>query len=312
MAILKACLVSNTPKNTGKQCDSAMVATAMLIAMTRGLKFTNEDLADPVTWLTLLIHQKKAFPLFGQKAPIRQINNDKEADVVVTMDDGLKVFLRYGIYNRSFATTQGGLCYAEALASFLNSGLDVVEIDQAGQMLARENSSDPLGDYSPLLTDFMYSPSPDMADFKNTPYKNWFSYSFSPTELVNNGIIFNGASALLSLQGLIDAQITKAAAGTITDLTIGIETTCSEEDVIAKFAEADWEDITNFRVERTDALGTPVTITSVTLTTGNLVLAGTFVSGKTYRVWGATPEVWLGNNIEGYDGSENYVDIAIP
>ena len=310
MAILKACLVSNTPKNTGKQCDSAMVATAMLIAMDRGLEFDDDDLADPVAWLTTLIHQKKAWPLFGQKAPIRQINNDKEADVVVTMDDGLKVFLRYGIYNRSFATTQGGLCYAEALASFLNSGKDIIEIDQAGQMLARENS-DGLT-YSPLLTDFMYSPSPDMADFKNTPYKNWFSYSFSPTELVNNGIIFNGASALLSLQGLIDAKITKFAAATITLLKIGIETTCSEEDVISKFAELDWEDITNFRVENVLALGTPVAITSVALVSGHLELLGTWASGQTFRVWGATPEVWLGNNIEGYDGSENYVDISVP
>lgn len=309
MAIKKACNVTNTPKNTGKQCDSAMVATAMIIAMQRGLTFTDTDLLDPVSWLDTLIHQKKAFPLFGQKAPIREIVNDAEADVIVTLDDGLKVFLRYGIYNRTFATTAGGLCYAEALQSFLNSGYDIIEIDQQGQMLARDNGD---GTYSPLITDFMYSPSPVMADFKSTPYKNKFSYSFSPVELVNNGVIFNGASALLSMQGLIDAEITSAGAGSITKLLVGIQTECSEEDLIAKIPTPAFELPAFFRVERTDVLGTPVTITTVTRASGHLELNGTFVSGKTYRVWGTSPATWMTNLVEGYDASENYVDIVIP
>jgi hypothetical protein len=110
MAIIKACKISNRPKNTGKQCDIAMVATAMIIAVQSGLKFDDADLADPIAWLTTLIHEKKAFPMFGQKAPIREIANDTEGDQIVTLDDGLKVFLRYGLYNRTFGTTSGGLC----------------------------------------------------------------------------------------------------------------------------------------------------------------------------------------------------------
>lgn len=308
-AIIKACNITNTPKNTGKQCDSAMVATAMLIAIQSGLTFNDTNLSDPVSWLTTLIHQKKAFPLFGQKAPIREINNETEQDVMVTLDDGLKVFLRYGMYNRSFATTSGGLCYAEALASFLNSGYDVVEIDQQGQMLARLNSD---GTYSPLITDFMYSPSPVLPDFKSTPYKNRFSYSFSPVELVNNGIIFKGASALLSMMGLIESKITKAAAATTTKLKIGVSTTCSEVDLVAKFGASLGTHVNNFRVEDVATLGTAVVPSGAAIVTGWIELTGVFTTAHTYRVWGTDPSAWLANAVEGYDASENYVDIIIP
>ncbi len=309
MAIRKACLVSTTPKNTGKQCDSAMVATAMMIALQSGLTFDQDDLDDPITWMTLLIHQKKAFPLFGNKAPVCEIKNEKEADIIVTLDDGTKVFLRYGIYNRSLGTTKGGLCYAEALASFLNSGYDLMEVDQQGQLLVRDNGDDT---YGGLLSSFMYGPSPDMADFKNTPYKNWFSYSFSPVELVNNGVIFNGGTALLSLQGLIDAKITNGGIASITKLKIGVETTCSEDDLVVRFGNDLGADVTNFRIEATDALGTPVVPSAAAIVSGVIELTGTYVSGKTYRVWGTSPETWLGNDVEGYDASENFVDILIP
>lgn len=308
-AIVKACLITNTPKNTGKQCDIAMVAASMLIAMQSGLTFDDTDLEDPVGWLTTLIHEKKAFPLFGQKAPIREIKNNKEGDKIVTLDDGLQVFLRYGVYNRMMATTSGGLCYAEALQSFLNSGYDIVEIDQQGQMLARDNKD---GMYSPLITDFMYSPAPDLPDFTSTPYKNFFQYSFTPLELVQNGIIFKGASALLSMMGLIDASITKASAATTTKLKIGVESTCSHQDLVAKFGNDLGTHVDNFRVEDVAALGTPVIPSAAAIVTGWIELTGTYTTGHTYRVWGTDPTAWLANDVEGYDGSENFVDILIP
>lgn len=310
MSIIKACNIENTPKNTGKQCDVAMVATAMLIAMQQGLKFTDSDLEDPVGWLTTLIHQKKAFPLFGQKAPIREINNEAEADQIVTLDDGLKVFLRYGVYNRNFATTSGGLCYAQALQSFLNSGYDILEVDQQGQMLARKNSD---GTYSALFTDFMYSPAPTLPDFKSTPFKNRFSYSFSPVELVQNGIIFKGASALLSMMGLIDAAIT-IGTGTqsTTKLYIGVQSDCAEEDLVAKFGASLGTDETNFKVEDSAVPGVAVTPSAAAIVSGEVELTGTFTSGHKYKVWGADPTVWLANDIEGYDASGKYAEITIP
>jgi hypothetical protein len=187
------------------------------------------------------------------------------------------------------------------------SGFDVNEIDQQGQMLARKNSD---GTYSPLITDFMYSPSPVLADFKSTPYKNRFQYSYSPVELVNNGIIFKGAEALLSMQGLVDAKITEKAAATAADVTIGVETTCSDEDLVDTIG-ADLADPTNFTITNV-ATGANVPITAAAIVGGNIVLSAVLVSGQTYRVVGTSPEVWLANNVEGYDGSENYVDILVP
>jgi len=308
-AIIKACNVTNTPKNTGKQCDTAMVATAMLIAVQRGLEFTLTNLLDPVGWLTTLIHEKKAFPLFGQTAPIREITNNKEADIIVTLDDGLQVFLRYGIYNRVFGTTSGGLCYAEALASFLNSGYDIIEIDQIGQMLARKNSN---GTYSPLITDFMQSPSPTLADFKNTPYKNHFGYSFTPIELINNGIIFKGAEALLSMTGLLDTVITQGTtAASTTKLYLGVKTACAETNLVASSIGTDLADDANFEVTLIED-GTHPTVTAAAIVSGQIELTGTFVSGKIYRVTGTAATVWLANDVEGYDGTTSYVDITIP
>lgn len=313
MSIVKACNLTNRPKNTGKQCDTAMVATSMLIAMQRGQKFDDTDLEDPVAWLQDLIQKQIAYPLFGLNAPIREITNDAEGDQIVTLDDGLKVFLRYGLYNRVMATTSGGLCYAAALQSFLNSGYDIIEIDQIGQMLARKNSGVDKGTYSPLITDFMNSPSPIMADFKSTPYKNRFAYSFSPVELVQNGIIFTGAAALLSMVGLLDTEFTKPVASTTTVLKVGLETECANEDLVVKLGTK-LNHPAMYLVVDVAAPTVPITISGVTIVSGNLNLAGTFISSHTYRVTGTSPDTWQGQTptVEGYDGSSSFVDILIP
>lgn len=309
MAIVKACNITNSPKNTGKQCDTAMVATAMLIAIQRGIEFDDTDLEDPVAWLDQLIHEHKAFPLFGLAAPIRTIQNESEGDQIVTLDDGLRVFLRYGLYNRTFETTSGGLCYASALQSFLNSGYDIIEIDQLGQMLARKNSN---GTYSGIFADFLFAPSPILADFKTTPYKNRFSYSFSPVELVNNGIIFKDAQALLSSLGLLDTVFSQAAAATTTALKVSLETECAGEDLVAKLGTA-LNQTALYKVTNV-ATGATVVISGVTIVSGALNLAGTFSSAATYRVTGTSPAAWkgAGTSVVGYDGETSYVDITIP
>lgn len=310
MAIIKACNTVNTPKNTGKECDTAMVATAMLIAIKKTVTFNDTDLLDPVTWLTARIQAKEAFPLFGLNAPIRTITNDSEGDQIITLDDGLKVFLRYGLYNRTFETTSGGLCYAAALQSFLNSGYSILEVDQQGQLLARKNSD---GTYSGLITDFMYAPSPIMADFKSTPWKSKFSYSFSPIELVTNGIIFTGASGFLSMMGLIDTKFGQAAAATIAQLNVSLTTECADDDLVAKFT-TDLNHPAMYLVVDLAAPTVPITISGVTNVSGYLRLAGTFTSGHIYRVTGTAPSVWAAQTpvVDGYDGTTSYVDITIP
>lgn len=308
MAIKKACGIKVSVGNTGKECDTSMNATAMLIALHPSVKFTDDDLEDPMPWILPLIHQRKAFPLFGSKAPIRTITNNAESDVTVTLDDGLIVFLRYGVYNRIFETTSGGFCYAKALSSFNKSGYSILEIDQTGQMLARKNSD---GTYSGFITDFMYAPSPIWADFSNTPYKNRFQISYGPQEIVNNGVIFSGAGELLSLMGLIDVELKDGGAQSTTHIFVTAKTECAQSDITelfpAELADAAMWTITN------KATGVEVVPSAVTILGGVVDFTGVFVSGQTYIVQGETPEIWYNADVEGYDANTlPGVEILIP
>lgn len=254
-AIIKACLVGNSLKNTGKECDTSMVATAMLIAVPPTLEITDADLEDPLAWILPLMHadkQHRVYPFFGLKAPINVVTNNAESDILVTLDDGTQVFLRYGIYNRIFETIAGGLCYAQSLQGLNKSGYNIIEIDQQGQVLLCKN---PNGTKRGLNSSFMYAPSPIMADFKNTPYKNRFQYSFSPVELVQNGEIFTGGGSLLQLMGLIDSQIIDAGGSSVT--SAGASSTSAM--TIAKGATGDTIDI---KVSGVSITGGPVTQTS--------------------------------------------------
>lgn len=419
-AIIKACLIGNSIKNTGKECDISMVATSMLIAVPPNLTFDKTDLADPIAWITPLLHAPKGqrvYPFFGIKAPINNLTNNSGTDVIVTLDDGTPVFLRYAMYTRNFETIAGGLCYAKILQGLNKSGYNIIEIDQQGQMLIGVNDN---GSFRGLITVFMYSPAPKMADLKTNPYLNQFQLTYSPQELVQNGEIFSNAGQLLQLMGLIDAGIIKAAAatettpavaatrtqtitavgatndtydpgygagpvvqtagettvtllaakiknainaatatnggytannaagvititgptllgatingldvagtivGTITAthtafsggvtaigiLNVGVQTECAEADLVALFGNDLGSHSNNFIV--TDkATGSVVAPASAAITGGYVALTGAYLTGRTYNVIGAAPSVWLSNDVEGYDASENGVDITV-
>ncbi len=308
MALSKACTVTSTLHNTGVDCDIAMGPTAMIAAVPRTFEFDSTVFADPVTWFTEAVNDAPAdriYPIFGNDAPIRFITNNKEADVIATLDDGLQVFIRYGFLNRVFATTSGGLCYAKALQSFLASGYRVLEFDKQGHMLAHDNGD---GTYTGLRCDFMFSPSPDLADFRN-PWKTNFQVSFDPTEYIGNGVIFDGAFALLDIGGLIEGEFASAAAASTTIIKVTLNTECAGTDLVALLSTA-LTDATNYIV--TDAAtGAVATISSVVIASGHLELHGTFVSGHSYIVTGAAADILYGNDIIGYDFNHS-VTIAIP
>lgn len=307
-AIIKACNTSTSVKNTGKECDTSMLATAMIIAIDPNVEFDDDDLEDPINWMIGLIHDRKAFPIFGQKAPIRTITNADSGDVTITMDDGTIVFVRYGVYNRTFATTAGGLCYADSLQSFNSAGYSFLEIDKTGQMLARKNPT--RGKYAGMITDNMFAPSPILANLRDAVYQNRFQLSFSPEEMVKNGIIFKNASGLLALMGLIDTIITQAGPATTTKLLIGVETECAHTDLVDLFG-APLADADNFIVTDKETKAV-ISITGAAIVSGHIELTGTFTSGKIYNVKGSAPSVWKGNLVQGYDASNGGVDITIP
>lgn len=305
-AIVRACSSSITVGNTGKTCDTVLGAPAMIIALAPGVTFDDEDLKDPVAWMTTLIHDRKAFPLFGNSTKINEVTNNTSDDTIVTLDDGTQVFVRYGVYNRIFSTIQGGLCYAKALQSFNQSGYGVLEIDSQGRMLALKNSD---GSYSGF-NNYMYAPSPTFGDFK-TPYKNRFQLSYSPTEVINSGVIFENAAPLLSMMGLKDVDFSIQKPATVTDIYINVTSECSGADLVA-LKGADLANVLNFSLTN-KATEDDIPITSVSVLDGYLDIKAILVSGTTVIVKAATPAVWLGNNVEGFDGTQfGGLEVLIP
>jgi hypothetical protein len=205
-ALIKACTKSATIKNTGSECNESMGPTAMLYAVPRSLKWTLTDMEDFAAYLTAQIHAPKAtriYPMFGPEVPIRKITLSKESDVISVQEDGTPIFIRYGMITRAFSTTEGGICLAQALQSLNKSGYSILEVDNANQILMRNNGD---GTYSALETTFMFSPSPDFADFKNPAYTN-FQITYTPAEYVQFGEIFQGDSSISDLIGLFDTEI---------------------------------------------------------------------------------------------------------
>lgn len=307
-AVVKACNKAATIKNTGSECSESMGPTSMLYAVPPGLTWDDTDLEDFTQWLLDHIHADKAtriYPLFGPSVPIRKITLSKESDVIPVMDDGTPIFVRYGTLTRAFATTEGGICFAEALQSLNKSGLSIIEVDNANQILMRKNEN---GTYSGLRCTFMYSPSPDLADFKTPGFTN-FQITFTPAEYVGFGVIFQGDETISDQVGLIDVGVTDATASSTTKLKIGVETLCGGADLVAELG-APLAVVGNFVVKKKSD-GTTPAVTAAAIVSGHIELTGTFVTATVYTVALAAPSVLLGNEIEGFEGTQS-VDITIP
>lgn len=307
-ALIKACQKSGSIKNTGSECHESMGPTTTLFAVPPGVKWTKSDMTNFTTWLTTQIHAPKAtriYPLFGPSVPIRKITLSKESDVIPVMDDGTPIFVRYGSLTRAFATTEGGICFAEALMSLNKAGYSIIEVDNADQLLFRANDD---GTFSALKTTFMYSPSPDIADFKNPGFTN-FQISYRPEEYVKNGVIYQGDSSITNLLGLLDAVVTDAGSSTTTKLKIGVQTECGLTDLVALLGSP-LATLSNFVVTKKSDGTTPST-TAAAIVSGHIEITGTFVSAAVYTVALAAPSVLLANLVPGYEGVTS-VDITIP
>lgn len=313
MALIKACLVGNSVKNTGLECSIAMGPTAMIIAVPPSTVINQAALDDILAWARPLIHASKAtriYPLFGSNAPINNISSETEADVEITLDDGTKVLVRSGVYNRIYETLSGGLCYAESLMSFVASGYRFLEIDQQGKLLLHKNEDTPKT-WGGMIASYMAGYAPKLATLKEV-FLNRFGYSFTPQELVNSGEIFTGAGDLLQLMGLIDAEVFEGdGVQSTTKLYVGVKTHCAENDLVALLGAALGTHANNFIITN-KATGVVIVASAAAIVSGEVELTGVFVSGQTYNVIGSAPSIWYTNLARGYDASEDGVDILIP
>ena len=302
------CNLSLNPSNTGVDCSAAMAATAMLIMVPASARFTLADIVSAggfTAYLETKVHAAAAdrwFPIGGALAPVRAINDENEADVRETMDDGSMSLVRYGMYNRTFVFTDGGLCLAQHLMAF-PKGYAFIEVDIKGQVLVWEPTADNFGG---IPTNLAYGPAPEIANLKTT-YKNKFFMSFSPLNYIQNSKLFSSDATenILNVNGLLDAEVgVGSTTQTPTNIYVTVVSECSDTDLVAQFAgtgAGHIAQVSNFVV--TSAAGTPITPSAAAMQgTSQVKLTGAYTTGTNITVALAAPSVLKANGIEGYEG----------
>ncbi len=310
MALVNPCSIAATPSNTGSECSDAMKASAMIIMLPKTTTWSNSDLADFTTYLKTKIHAVAAsrfFPIFGNSAPIRNIKDNNEADVMETMEDGSVQFIRYGMFNRTFVTTEGGLCLAKALMAMKNN-YAFIEVDITGQVAMMKNAD---GTYSGFPVNLAYAPVPELANLK-TSYKNQFMLSFSPNNYIKKGVVFASDTTedILGLRGLFDTEVI-AGSGThsTTNVYVDVQTICGDTDLVALYG-ATLAVPGNFTITKVSD-GTTQVASAAAVINGEVRLTGTYTSGASYYIALAAPSVLKAAGIEGYGGTVR-ATIAIP
>lgn len=314
------CDLTLNPKNTGVECDSAMLATAMLIFLPQSASWADADVnAAPyngnfTAFLEDKIHAAPSarwFPIFGNSAPINVITENNENDVTETLDDGSTVFIRYGKANRTFATTKGGACLAQKLMQF-PQGYSFIEVDLDGKVAVYQPTT---GTYKGFPTIMLKGLAPELANLK-TSFKNKLMITYDKVAYFVSGKITSpdATENILAVNGLLDAQVTVGTSTqTATNIFVGVSTECANTDLVALYngtGAGKIGQIANFVVTK-KADGSSVTISAAAISAGQVQLTGSFTSGQSYVVALAAPSVLKANGIEGYEGVIS-ATVAIP
>lgn len=215
MALVNPCNLEDNVVNTGVDCDSAMGPTKKLFMVPVGDRFTMADITGVGTFTEYAqtrvqdVPAKRWYPLFGSYAPINDIQDATESDVIESLPDGSKALVRRGFYNRTFITTKGGECFANILMRFPR-GFAFIEVDEDEKVKLYEPST---GVYGGFPTALAYGESPKLATL-TTVFKNSFYMSYQATTYIKNGKLFASTATedILSLNGLLDAEITNFSA----------------------------------------------------------------------------------------------------
>lgn len=301
MALINPCVPGVGIKNTGVECSDAMLATYMLLMVPKSATWDSDDEDDFTTYAKAQCHASAAtrwWPLFGRNAKINGITDSPEADVVETMEDGSKSFIRNGMFNRTFMTTKGGDCFAKALQS-MDRDYAFIEIDVEGKVKRLVNAD---GTFSGIPVNVSYAPTPELANLKTT-FKNKFTLDFNPIDYINNSGIVKGDSTedILSLRGLFDTAVSDSDnLNTTTKVYVDVATICGETDLIDLYG-ATLAVLGNFILH--NAVGTVNTPSAVAIVSGRLEFTGTFATGTNITVALAAPSVLLAAGIEGYEGT---------
>jgi hypothetical protein len=215
MALVNPCNLEDNVVNTGVDCDSAMGPTKKLFMVPVSDRFTQADItavgtfSEYATSRTHDVPGRRWFPLFGSYAPINDIQDATEGDVIETLPDGSKALVRRGFYNRTFLTTKGGDCFANILIRFPR-GFAFIEVDEDEKVKMYEPST---GVYGGFPTALAYGMSPTLATL-TTVFKNGLYLSYNAVTYNKNGKLFASTATedILSINGLLDSAISNFSA----------------------------------------------------------------------------------------------------
>lgn len=306
-ALQEACEVTSSQKNTGGGCDDVLGPSTMIFAGPPGTVIPSTE-TDIVSWIKEKIHadaSARIYPFFGNARPLWTVTDNVGEDVTETSDyTGEVAFIRPGVVNREYQTTKGGLCFADAIISFRNSGKYFFEVDKDGKYILKKNSD---GSYSLIPTLNLGGKSPIQAT-GTTQYKNRFGLSFDG-DAYRGAKVFKNGLGLLDLKGLEDVDVTEGdGVSSITKLYVKVTTECSSTDLV-DLLDVALADVDNFII--LDEAGAVVTPSAIAIVNGEIELTGTFVSGDSYTVSLASAADLYTNGIFYYEGISAAV-ITIP
>jgi hypothetical protein len=307
MSFENPCLLDENVVNTGTECNDAMGPTALILLGDTSIEFTPEQVAgDMLGTLETAIHaagKAKVYPLFGNNAPIRDIQNTGGDNVLEEMPDGSSAFVRSGKYTRLFLTKEGGDCFAKILYAMNGASLGFIEVDANNKVKMRKLAN---GNYGFIPVNMIDAPLPSLASFSEV-FKNAFRMNFDPKYYIKEAVTFVSTEDLTGLQGLVNAGIfVGTAASSTTKVYVKVKSLCANTDLVAEFP-TQIADTDNFVVKQG---GSVIAISAAAVVGGELELTGTFAAG-TVTVSGAAASVLNTNGITGFDIVQS-VDVTIP
>jgi hypothetical protein len=299
MAFENPCQLDENVVNTGTECNEAMGPTALILLGDTSIEYTPAQVAGGMlAVLETAIHaagKARVYPLFGNNAPIRDIQNTNGDNVLEEMPDGSTAFVRSGKFTRLFLTKEGGDCLAKILYQMNGSTLGFIEVDANNKVKMRKLAN---GNYSFIPVNMIDAPLPSLASFTEV-FKNAFRMNFDPKYYVKEAVTFVSTEDLTGLSGLVNAEIVAGEqAASTTYVFVKVQSICANTNLVAEFP-TEIVEIDNFVVKNGASVLTP---SAVAVVGGEVKITFTAqTSGDVITVTGAAASVLNANGITGFD-----------
>jgi hypothetical protein len=306
MAELTPCRPKTKGVNTGYKNSCFFGTWQGFYAVPKGTELTTSDLATFPATIRTKLHAplgSRWFPVFADLKVLEAAITDGASE---TFADGTSIQLLPDSYAFTLTFLEGGECLAKAMRQL--NGFDLIAVDRDNKYKLKKL---PNGNWAPLNpAQILAKPQPKTF---SAAYKNVAVINITSDEWIDRATIKEDDGDITAM-GLHDVELYQAATASVTKLYVGVQTECDKTNLVTEistpFATA-LADVDNFIIKNklSGAINTP---TAVAVNAGGyLEFTGTFAAGQTFTVSSAAASVWLGNNVEGYEGIIS-VDISIP